>query len=79
MRVFKNGIRTDVIIDDYFPVSISTNLPSLFMSSPNEIWLPAVVKVLAKLHGSYAALANLGPDVIFRDLTGMPSEFIDLT
>lgn len=50
---YVNGIKTPVIVDDWFPVNEDGTIA--FAHSKNqEIWVSLLEKAWAKLHGSYA-------------------------
>jgi len=71
---FVNGIKTPVVIDDYFPV---TEWGALAFSSSKdgEIWVSLLEKAWAKLHGSYARVEGGSPHFAFSQLCGLPGYF----
>ena len=53
IKMFVNGLRTSVVVDDYVPVNPETELPAFFHSETQELWALLLEKAWAKLHGSY--------------------------
>ena len=53
VKLFVNGLRTSVVVDDFIPVNPKTELPAFFHSETQELWAIILEKAWAKLHGSY--------------------------
>lgn len=73
---FYNGVETDVIVDDFFPViwnQAGKVVPAFSSCVGPELWVLLLEKAYAKLHGSYAAIEGGNPGVALADLTGGPS------
>jgi calpain-15 len=61
MKINKNGVWTELTIDDYMPCSLEG--PPLFTRSHgNELWVLLLEKAYAKLHGSFASIAKGHPN-----------------
>lgn len=72
---YLNGIRTPVVVDDYFP---SYNGRIAFSkSNDGELWVSILEKAWAKLHGTYARTAGGMPYFAANHLTGVPTESFD--
>ncbi len=70
MRFFKNGLLTDVRVDDYFPCN--RHGPLFSRSNGDELWVLLAEKAFAKLHGSYEAIESGYTHEAMMDLTGAP-------
>lgn len=70
---FFKGVETDIILDDYFPVDPTQNVPVFSRCNGPELWVLLLEKAYAKIHGSYAAIEGGNPGVALADLTGGPS------
>lgn len=69
--MYKNGMRQEVVMDDFIPCK--NGVPCFSRAHGNELWVIILEKAWAKLHGSYERIeAGLCTDVM-RDLTGAPS------
>ena len=53
VKMFVNGLRTSIIVDDYVPFNPETELPAFCHSDTQELWPLLLEKAWAKLHGSY--------------------------
>lgn len=77
VRFCKNGVWTEVTVDDYFPCR-TNGVPIFSRSNGPEMWVLLIEKAYAKLHGNYwnlkAGYANEG----LIDLTGCPTTLYDL-
>lgn len=72
---FKNGIPTEVIVDDHIPCKYEGGVsrPCFSTSNKNELWVIILEKAWAKLHKDYVkVIAGLSHET-FRDLTAAPS------
>jgi calpain-15 len=76
MKINKNGVWTELTIDDYMPCSLEG--PPLFTRSHgNELWVLLLEKAYAKLHGSFANIAKGHPNEALQDFTGFPTVIYD--
>ena len=72
VKMYKNGIYHEVVIDDYFPCK--DGKPIYSQAYRNHIcWVTILEKAWAKLHGSYHRINAGLPMNVFRDLTGAPA------
>jgi|TARA_B110000305_G_C19226085_1_gene532903 calpain-15 len=71
LNVTKNGVKTQVVLDDHIPCSDGD--PCFSSANGNELWVLLLEKCWAKLHGSYARIIGGQSHLTFRDLTGAPS------
>ena len=70
------GIWKQIIIDDYYPTSRSSNF-AFAQGRGGYLWVPMIEKAYAKAYGSYCAIdGGTGEDAL-RDLTGAPVEKFD--
>ena len=53
IKMFVNGLRTSIVVDDYVPWDPKTQLPAFLHSETQELWALLLEKAWAKLHGSY--------------------------
>ena len=53
LKLFVNGLRTSIVIDDFVPCNPETGKPAFIYSTFQEIWAILLEKAWAKLHGSY--------------------------
>lgn len=77
LRLCVNGHWRVVIVDDHFPVNKYGDF-AYSRAKGSQLWVPLLEKAYAKLFGSYAAIASGQLDEAFRDLTGAPTERLDL-
>ena len=73
MRICKNGIWQDVVVDDMIPCPVGSHAPAFSQTKGNELWVILLEKAWAKLHSSYRAIEAGSPSNVMRDLTGAPS------
>lgn len=78
IRFCKNGAWRTITVDDYLPVNPNTGRLAFSHTPGNELWVPLIEKAYAKLHGSYAAIESGAVCDAFEELTGAPSERIEL-
>ena len=52
MYFYVNGVKTPVVVDDYFPCYPSGKV-AFAKGQPEELWVMLLEKAWAKLHGSY--------------------------
>jgi len=78
VRLFENGKRRVVLLDDHFPVKHSGSL-AFAQGKRNQLWVPLIEKAMAKLVGGYGYLIAGTTSEAFGALTGAPSETIDIT
>ena len=71
LRLCKNGIWTNIILDDYFPCYPDEG-PLYSRAHGEELWVLLLEKAFAKVHGSYALLKSGFPFEAMMDLTGAP-------
>lgn len=72
----KNGEWREVVIDDYFPCFMGE--PVFSKANGNELWVLIMEKAWAKLHGSYQRIEAGNAANVMHDLTGAPSETIEI-
>ena len=72
INLFVNGIKTPVIVDDYFPCYKSGKI-AFCKSQENELWAMLIEKAWAKFHGTYVKTEGNLPCFAFNHLTGIPS------
>ena len=81
VRLAKHGWWRWNIIDSFFPVQpiMEPGGPCFAKNKqePNEMWVAALEKCYAKLHGSYVAISGGDPAVAMADLTGFPTLSFD--
>jgi len=77
VRLFENGKRRVVILDDYFPVTRSGSL-AFARGKHNQLWVPLIEKAMAKLVGGYGHLIAGTTSEAFGALTGAPSGTIKI-
>lgn len=72
MKFHKNGIPQMVVVDDALPVK--GNKCAFAQGSEPEMWVLALEKAWAKIHGSYERIEGGVSSKAIRDLTGAPYE-----
>jgi len=72
IRMFKNGERQTIVIDDHFPCDADGD-PCFSKANGNELWVMILEKAWAKIHKSYERIIGGQAHLTFRDLTGAPS------
>lgn len=79
LRICKNGEWQSVTIDDSIPCEPISH-PKFTRSSEadNDLWPMLIEKAYAKLHRSYFSLRELEVKDIFEDLTGCPTEVLQI-
>ena len=70
VRICKDGMWTDVVVDEWIPVKDGE--PVFSRANGPELWVLILEKAWAKLHGSYHAIESGLAITAFRDLTGAP-------
>jgi calpain-15 len=68
----KNGLKTRVTLDTYFPVN-ENDRPCFSRANGSELWVLILEKAWAKLHGSYERIIGGMAHETFRDVLGAPS------
>ena len=68
VRIYKNGEKTNVVIDDWLPTL--NGKPAFSRANGHELWVLILEKVWAKIHGSYHAIESGLTITALRDLTG---------
>jgi calpain-15 len=76
VRLCHNGEWKTVVLDDYFPCYASDGQFVCAQSSRYQLWVPLIEKAMAKLNGSYEALAGGNTCESLKTLTGYPCESI---
>ena len=71
-----NGSWKRYIIDDYLPVTKSSNQLAFSKTEENELWVVLIEKAYAKAYGSFWKIAGGDPVHALRDLTGAPYDRI---
>ena len=73
VRVWQQGTRTEVVVDDLIPCDPSSSQPIFARCRrPSGFWVQIVEKAFAKLHGSYGSLSGGSTAEALHDLTGRP-------
>ncbi|MCQ2820705.1 MAG: calpain family cysteine protease [archaeon] len=78
IKVYIDGRQRVVVIDDYFPTKKSTGLFIYSTTRKNELWVPILEKVWAKVNGGYANIIGGRNSEVFPFLTGSFAEKFDL-
>lgn len=76
VRLCRRGEWVVVNIDDYLPCDKNDELVFAF-GKKRQFWVPLMEKALAKLYGSYEAIARGACADGLQTLTGEPSEVLD--
>ena len=74
VKLYINGERRLISVDDYFCVDQRTNEWAFTSSKENEIWVQLVEKAWAKACGTYAKTIGGHCDEALYALTGAPTE-----
>jgi len=77
VNFWHNGIREEVIMDDYFPCKPFSG-PIYTKTSDDEQWVAILEKAYAKIYGCYERLVSGSPYHSLPDLTGNPAEIYEL-
>uniref|UniRef100_A0A6B2L3T8 Calpain catalytic domain-containing protein n=1 Tax=Arcella intermedia TaxID=1963864 RepID=A0A6B2L3T8_9EUKA len=77
VKFFKNGDWVVVTVDDLVPV-IQNRIAFSKCADPSEVWVPIMEKAYAKLHGSYQAIESGSTAAALTDLTGEPTDVLNL-
>jgi len=72
VTMYCDGVRTDVLVDDYFPCDVQTRKPVFSHGNGPELWVLLLEKAYAKLHGSYMKIESGSAAAALSDLTGGP-------
>ncbi len=75
LRLCKDGLWSDVVLDDYFPRYASRG-PVFSSNRSDVLWVSLIEKAYAKVHGSYYNVRSGRPCDAMADLTGCPCEFL---
>jgi calpain-15 len=70
--VNREGVPTELVIDDYIPVYKTTNRPVFCKANGNEIWVMLLEKVWAKVKGSYGAIKAGSPHEVLNTFSIAP-------
>ena len=71
VRITKNGIYQEVVLDDHVPVY--KDKPAFSNTKGVELWVVLLEKAWAKVHGSYERIEAGQAHLTMRDLTGAPA------
>ena len=77
LRVNRDGWWHTVVVDSYLPVVGKTCAFGSNSGGLRSVWVPVLEKAVAKLHGSYYAVAAGDPLDVLRAATGLPAEPFD--
>lgn len=81
INLFFDGQYRSYLVDNCFPVTSQGKLAFAKASldgSCNQIWVPLVEKAYAKAHKSYEAISGGWVSEAMFDLTGLPTEVVEL-
>ena len=90
IRLFLDGQWTSVLVDDHLPVTEAPRRPELAFESRlafsrcgspvggQQLWVSLLEKAYAKAHGCYDAISGGQISEALLDLTGAPTEDIDM-
>ena len=67
-----------LILDDFFPCSSTSGPPLYTKPSQGQIWGLLLEKAYARIYGGYSNIAVGYAGDALKDLTGAPSQYIDL-
>ena len=70
VKMTKNGIPIEVVIDDFIPFKKGKDVPAFTSTKGNEMWVVLAEKAYAKVHGCYDRLRSGWAHDAARDLTG---------
>lgn len=73
IRLYINGKRTDVVIDDQFPCMNSNRKAAFCQPNGSELWVMLLEKAWVKSFGYYSKVQSILPEDIIEDLLGVPS------
>ena len=74
LNFYINGVRQEVIVDDWIPCDSKSKLPCFAYSADiGEIWAMLAEKAWAKLHGSYSMVRRGSCITAMPHLTGAPA------
>lgn len=76
VKMNKNGIPVEVVVDDLVPFMQSN--PLALTSSGNELWVPLIEKAYAKMYGDYFDSRNVDTLNVIRDITGATGRTIEI-
>ena len=76
MRITKNGLVVNILLDEYFPCKNKS--PCFSKAHGNELWVLILEKAWAKIHGSYDRIESGICCLALRDLTGAPSFYYNI-
>lgn len=72
------GVWKEILLDEYFPVSIQTGKPAFNSTKSKALWVMLLEKAYAKVYGGYYNInAGLSREAL-RELTGASTENIYL-
>ncbi len=70
VRICKNGLWQNVVIDDYLPMHQQGRLRYASCRDKQELWVPLIEKAFAKAHGSFEAIVGGFVHEALQDFTG---------
>ncbi|KAL4426883.1 hypothetical protein ABPG74_008807 [Tetrahymena malaccensis] len=76
--ICESGEWKQIVIDDYLVCQQNTYSPSFALSIRNGIWVQLLEKAYAKCYGGYGNIEVGYSFDSLRDLTGSPTEYIDI-
>jgi len=79
-RLFIDGVQTEVVVDDYFPIEEHPSKVSLFgIPNGRELWVIVLQKAFAKTFKSYTSLENGEASEAFEIMHGCPCQVHQLS
>ena len=70
VRLYVDGEFKTIVVDDYFPCILGTNVYYFTRPANFEMWPVLIEKAWAKVNGGYLNIVNCWPGDFFRALTG---------
>ena len=72
MLINREGVPTEMLLDDYIPVYKSTNRPVFCKANGNEVWVMLLEKAWAKIKGSFGDINSGSPHEVLNSFSIAP-------